>query len=102
MLRPTPESTLFPYTTLFRSRFVGRDPTGSSLRAWSVYLAKRPLRAYRDPPTDPPLGTMMPRARFASNEGKKPTRRRSEERRVGKEWRTRVTADEEKKDSTNG
>src|SRR5688572_32274311 len=79
MLRPTPESTLFPYTTLFRSRFVGRDPTGSSLRAWSVYLAKRPLRAYRDPPTDPPLGTMMPRARFASNEGKKPTRRRSEE-----------------------
>src|SRR5947208_5103149 len=32
MIRPPPRSTLFPYTTLFRSRRPARSPTGSRTR----------------------------------------------------------------------
>src|SRR5205814_6176932 len=45
MLRPPPRSTLFPYTTLFRSRL--RRPTapaGGSLPAARIALAVRPTR----------------------------------------------------------
>src|SRR3712207_6944055 len=40
MIRRPPRSTLFPYTTLFRSRHLGRSPPGSEPRP--PLLAPRP------------------------------------------------------------
>src|SRR5207244_12168228 len=36
MIRPPPRSTLFPYTTLFRSAFSARSATGGRLRRCSL------------------------------------------------------------------
>src|SRR5437773_9537559 len=36
MLRPPPRSTLFPYTTLFRSNLLGQKPTESDAVAGTV------------------------------------------------------------------
>src|SRR5438270_7071753 len=50
MLRPPPRSTLFPYTTLFRSR---RDPDGSIRRRRSHRLGLRRLQSRRRGPVVP-------------------------------------------------
>src|SRR5437879_11178707 len=42
MLHPPPRSTLFPYTTLFRSDFYGRD--GAAVRRSGVHQDDRVLR----------------------------------------------------------
>src|SRR5688572_32599705 len=47
MIRPPPRSTLFPYTTLFRSRWVEYDPALSdSDRAGSQLAFGRPYRTH--------------------------------------------------------
>src|SRR2546430_15203612 len=98
MIRRPPRSTLFPYTTLFRSRSEGgrielRRVThrGHELagavhqqRAAGVRLAQERLEMLLD------LLEVVFR--------KRPARRtRSEERRVGEEWRSRWSADHLKK-----
>src|SRR3712207_7724595 len=37
MIRRPPRSTLFPYTTLFRSAAIGVDPNGRAAIDWGVY-----------------------------------------------------------------
>src|SRR5207244_13066100 len=59
IIRPPPRSTLFPYTTLFRSRSLrtGSGRTRSRRRPTSTTTS--PLKRYRDPRTRPhnPNGT---------------------------------------------
>src|SRR5205809_4285505 len=40
MVRPTPRSTLFPYTTLFRSRSSGQDFSDEHLIAYVLILCR--------------------------------------------------------------
>src|SRR5690606_41565967 len=47
MLRPPPTSTLFPYTTLFRSGRRSRDLSLWSLRKEGTHAAARPRRRFR-------------------------------------------------------
>src|SRR5687767_15476100 len=52
MIRRPPRSTLFPYTTLFRSRGGGRDPGAPVVRDRRS-LSGLPRRPARDPDTGP-------------------------------------------------
>src|SRR3712207_1772905 len=46
MIRRPPRSTLFPYTTLFRSRFVGADRPGERLVAVRAAAGRAPSLTY--------------------------------------------------------
>src|SRR2546425_7583106 len=48
MIRRPPRSTLFPYTTLFRSRFgvAAREPVRALEKAWSTYRKTAGLNLY--------------------------------------------------------
>src|SRR5688572_33208191 len=86
MIRPPPRSTLFPYTTLFRSSNVvgcsiGRSPGFALFRIFSTKCAARRVSFSHSTPYD-----ISP-----------PALARSEERRVGKECRFRWLPDDEKK-----
>src|SRR5690349_24591158 len=81
MIRRPPRSTLFPYTTLFRSVMGG----------YGLAALSKPLF---------PLAASAPAlmaARFADRIGKGIRGARSEERRVGKECRSRWSASHAKK-----
>src|SRR2546427_6150318 len=57
MIRRPPRSTLFPYTTLFRSVLWGDHATFSSLSPWrepSSRRRRRPRRCRPPPPPSPP------------------------------------------------
>src|SRR5437773_11264304 len=103
MLPPPPRSTLFPYTTLFRSAALdGRARARRRHLLWRRQHAPRSVAAPVGPPARgrghlPP----DPRARRLVL-GDQPRRHRSEERRVGKEWRSwRPPADWKKQIETS-
>src|SRR5690349_25067719 len=83
MIPRPPRSTLFPYTTLFRSSTVGGAGGigGGGPKQWPV-----------GPSTSSDDGCAW--SRQASSSGAW----RSEERRVGKEWRARWAGEREKKE----
>src|SRR3712207_8354816 len=76
MIRRPPRSTLFPYTTLFRSRYLAADreaPAGQS-------TAPRPARAARHAGSAVEPADLRPRcARRPGMGGSSPARHRSEE-----------------------
>src|SRR5947208_17164543 len=83
MIRRHPRSTLFPYTTLFRSRHPDRPrllPTCRLVRHRVYNLVQRQVRAQR-----------------LKHQPLRLKRVRSEERRVGKECRNRWASDQSKK-----
>src|SRR3712207_9574422 len=51
MIRRPPRSTLFPYTTLFRSRYHDGDQEGSDRARWGVGAVRTPQ--HRRPPVGP-------------------------------------------------
>src|SRR5205085_12381337 len=81
MIRPPPRSTLFPYTTLFRSCLLKTRATATR-RTWT------------DRPFGPPF---MPTFGNADGPWRISSAKRSEERRVGKECRTRGSPEQQKK-----
>src|SRR3712207_9039688 len=96
MIRRPPRSTLFPYTTLFRSRVLGGIEPGAPGVAQDVDVVDRVAAAAHRPQHlvgvrgidvvvdgDDPLGVVGPTWHLA-HQGQ-----RSEERRVGKECRSR-------------
>src|SRR5690349_24717643 len=89
MIRPPPRSTLFPYTTLFRSP--RNNWTGFSIISNGLF-----------PPAfaNPPGARVLRRIRSAVGSNWMALTR-SEERRVGKECRSRWAADREKKKHTD-
>src|SRR5947209_13666421 len=50
MIRPPPRSTLFPYTTLFRSRRPGRSPRQRAPGDHGPLRKQRPTREQERPP----------------------------------------------------
>src|SRR2546427_7622918 len=54
MIRRPPRSTLFPYTTLFRSRY----PTSRLVRTTPAYAPASPPRMLRPPPTRKPRSVL--------------------------------------------
>src|SRR5438034_9876546 len=99
MLRPPPRSTLFPYTTLFRSRDLLPVPAlargGGSLPHRDVRATHRERAAGGDAE---PLQVGGSRGAAVFQE----PAHRSEERRVGKESKSAWSVGSEKKKSTNG
>src|SRR5687767_15792429 len=94
MMRPPPRSTLFPYTTLFRSPRFDHDGgdvacCGAGGHECLGLPAASIRREVQGTEAVPVAGHLAPAERVA--------RARSEERRVGKECRTRGSADQEKK-----
>src|SRR3712207_9260215 len=99
MIRRPPRSTLFPYTTLFRSNSSERISERSDVAAGEAFIRVRPVPARpRQAPTSArrrarlahPEGVRdAARARAAEREDGREGRPRSEERRVGKECRSR-------------
>src|SRR5690625_7240264 len=99
MLRPAPTSTLFPYTTLFRSRL--RLPKGVLQRVAGVYER----RWWKDPDNGWRQGVVLAAERAMAKAGimrdqvgllinaSVSRQHRSEERRVGKECGTRGWAE---------
>src|SRR5438034_10398804 len=93
MCRRPPRSTLFPYTTLFRSRVPSDNLVGRLNEGWSVAITT--LAYERDLLTfirHISLRNALHRlVRLVQRQKKSvdPIVRRSEERRVGKEGRTR-------------
>src|SRR3712207_9398872 len=105
MIRRPPRSTLFPYTTLFRSRreeregeetarevmrFMGLERRADELARNLSYGEQRRLEIARAMATKPKLLCLdEPAAGFNPAEKTELMRLRSEERRVGKECRSR-------------
>src|SRR5205823_12862892 len=96
IIPPPPTSTLFPYTTLFRSRLARRAPPAPGPRM---------MPHTQWPPAHTPIGTGTAARRTVRPASARapapPTARtrptRSEERRVGKEWRSRGTQEHDNK-----
>src|SRR3712207_8231318 len=57
MIRRPPRSTLFPYTTLFRSV---RVPPGPSSRCWTLVAPSGPVDVEVVARDDDPLGAVLP------------------------------------------
>src|SRR5205823_14965679 len=98
----TPPSPPFPYTTLFRSarlvapaagavRLHRRDRAQLLVAARLRCHARRGCTFLRLAPGNPALGADRDRPRTAGPRGRRWSRPRSEERRVGKEGRGRTT-----------
>src|SRR2546429_8150000 len=100
MIRRPPRSTLFPYTTLFRSGFEPRDLV--HLLVVVADLLERPHEEPADRLLDPPpvalepvrhrvqlAHDLAPIAGLLAHLAQRRVRARSEERRVGKECRSR-------------
>src|SRR3712207_9055718 len=83
MIRRPPRSTLFPYTTLFRSRLLHPDPAHAAVARQVGRAARRrqERRLVRLPPGAQDQGPLQVLETEA--------RQRSEERRVGKACRSR-------------
>src|SRR5690606_41444935 len=77
LLRRPPSSTLFPYTTLFRSKYFGEQPVSAAIHIIGCYYFIARLQQFY----------YCISSRYAAAEGKAVFR--SEERRVGKECRSR-------------
>src|SRR2546422_11207177 len=107
MIRRPPRSTLFPYTTLFRSAWRGSHYVAAGLLAGGALLwAGADAWPWRRPLMAPPIVVSQAYVDFADTLGKRETLSavlarggivgrdytgllRSEERRVGKECRSR-------------
>src|SRR2546430_5855401 len=76
MIRRPPRSTLFPYTTLFRSAEVGRGAAPELLRHPVPVDAGRPARAGAGDPLRPRRGRRAPRRAGAPRVGGRHVRRR--------------------------
>src|SRR5260370_42573072 len=97
MIRRPPRSTLFPYTTLFRSRYV-RDGKTEAMQASKITVSVRNASGGQDQVTRTlyktvhgpvvNLGAMDPALGWTT-QSVFAIRDRSEERRVGKECRSR-------------
>src|SRR2546430_15055998 len=94
MIRQPPRSTLFPYTTLFRSR-VGTDDRRALVAFAELNTDGEILRPVlrHDPRAEGAALGLEPRARLLEISRQRPAVHhagaRSEERRVGKECRSR-------------
>src|SRR5262245_65671747 len=97
MIRPPPSSTLFPYTTLFRSttRAFAWSLWGWSLQDPCLYEVASWKKAGLFPARHFVQARILERP--APERPCERARRRSEERRVGKECRARWGSDHEKK-----
>src|SRR2546422_11432673 len=95
MIRRPPRSTLFPYTTLFRSRSVDKDPTLAlppELRATFVREIIQDQISSAHPGAPLVVAPLLDAVGVLNAEPRLfvlPNDARSEERRVGKECRSR-------------
>src|SRR3712207_7556015 len=62
MIRRPPRSTLFPYTTLFRSAAAARDPGAAAPQPAGGDRADRPAAADRHPALQPPAPALQRQA----------------------------------------
>src|SRR2546429_8286489 len=103
MIRRPPRSTLFPYTTLFRSQFLLTFPDCAFLHLSNCFqtisfccrnlqpslIVRIPPPGLRAPPDRGTRDTMRGGNAFVGHWRISATKKRSEERRVGKECRSR-------------
>src|SRR5256884_9604403 len=99
MIRRPPRSTLFPYTTLFRSRkpigptiFTSPPKARSSLGGLCGGIRPSRVNGYEIPFVEHFLATCVYQVKIEGARGLE-WRTRSEERRVGKEGRSRWSPD---------
>src|SRR3712207_8481020 len=68
MIRRPPRSTLFPYTTLFRSRWPSRRPSAARARSRPRAADSSEIRLVTRRKRRPPIGSITPRSEEHTSE----------------------------------
>src|SRR5688500_20341696 len=97
MTARAPRSTPFPYTTLFRSPPPGHERPEAELSDLDEDVGVPRVRREPDEPLSVPAGADQRIGRRLGGRARGSRTYRSEERRVGKEWRARRARGREKK-----